>query len=300
MEQSRSQQQTPAEFARELLNPGAIASRYLADTSDDIPVLSDYKQCSVEVGYGGWPEYHSGTVEQTQPLKNTRYTGRRVDSMRREEVRINGTCVGAFVTQYGKKGPKIGQAQSQMAVWAFSDALGLHVPRHHWYPERKIVVVEEVGGPAERTFDPISVDSAVAERIEPTELLDYISILLLAGVEDLRHKNFKIGEEGKVYVFDFDKADQRFGGVNPLSIACGKAMNTIDLLNKARDGEIPIDRDQICSRVQELARDIHSSPHFNRILGTVELYDDRFKEETDISFEDQFRNNITVFSSTNE
>lgn len=296
MPTSTSQAQKPAAFAQDLLHSGALASRYLVETTSN-GVAADYELNGVEHGYGGWPEYHSAEIAGSQPLKNTQYTGRRVDSMRREEMAIDNKIVGAFVTDYGMTGARMRQAHSQMAVWAFCDAIGLQVPRHHWFPDQNIVVVEEVGSAEEETFDPFSVPPSVADRITGGSLLDFISIQLLAGTDDLRPKNFKIGEEGQIFVFDFDKADQTFQNISVLNNACGKAMQTVKVLNEVRDEGLAIDRDQICARVQEITTTLHSLPHMNRVLGTVELYDDLFHEETGESFETLFRNNITVFSS---
>lgn len=295
MSQTGSEQQ-PGEFARALLHPEVIASRYIGNTSRDDDVLADYNQQDSDVGYGGWPEYPFADVISQQPLKQGNYTGRRVDSMRREKVSTGTHTNAAFVTDYSETGPQMRQAHSQMAIWAFCDALGIDVPRHHWFPGENIVVVEKVGGLDEKIQDPISLDCEVADRINPDALLDYISVQLLAGTGDLRPANFKFGEEGQVYIFDFDKADQRFQSVAALRNACNKAMRTVDVLEEARTEDLSIDRDRICSRVQEIATTVNSPPQLNRILGTVELYDDLFAEATSESFEEFFRNNITVFS----
>jgi hypothetical protein len=289
---------SPGSFARNLLHSEVIASRYLVDTSQDDLVISDYENCGVQTGYGGWPEYSGAEVDSEQPLKQTQYSGRRADSMSRQEIIVDGTPKEAFVTDYRGGNPNTRQAQSQMTVWAFCDALGLNVPKHHWFPSNETVVVAEVGGPDETVVDPISIEPSVADHIDPDALMDYISVLLLAGTADLLPKNFKIGEEGQIYVFDFDKADQRFESIRVLKHACTKAMKTVNVLNTVRDEDLPIDRDGICTRVQEIATEINSSPHLNRILGTVELYDDLFIDETSESFEDLFRNNITVFART--
>lgn len=296
MPTSTTEPGTPAAFAQTLLHPGALASRYLASSSSNV-VIADYAINKVEHGYGGWPEYHTAEIGVEQPLKNTQYSGRRADSMHRQEVAIGDEVMGAFVTDCGVTGASMRQAHSQMAVWAFCDSIGLHVPRHHWFPTKKIVVVEEVGGTEEETFDPISVPPYIADRITGNALLDFISIQLLAGTDDLRPANFKIGEEGQIYVFDFDKADQRFQTIGVLRNSCVKAMKTVDVLNEVRAESLAIDRDRICERVQEIATSIQSSPHMNRILGTVELYDDLFVEETGEQFEELFRNNISVFSN---
>jgi len=76
-------------------------------------------------------------------------------------------------------------------------------------------------------------------------------------------------------------------------------MRTVEVINQVRDEELSIDRDEICSRVRVLSTQIQNSPHMDRILGTVGLYDDIFQDETGESFEDLFRNNIMVFAEEN-
>jgi hypothetical protein len=296
MQTPNTESETPGAFAQDLLCPGALAARYLAESAGNT-VIADYERQEIEYGYGGWPEYNQSEVKISQQLKETKHSGRRADSMCYQTVQVDGKEVGAFVTDYGTTGASLRQAHSQMAVWAFCDAIGLHVPRHHWFPKKDIVAVEEVGGIDEETFDPISVRPAVADRIADKALLDFISVQLLAGTDDLRPKNFKIGEEGHIYVFDFDKADQPFQSLSVLNNSCGKAMRTVKVLNEVREEPLNIERDRICERVQEIATTLQSSRHMNRILGTVELYDKLFSEETEESFEELFRNNITVFSN---
>lgn len=293
-------QTTPGEFARDLFHPETIASRYVADTSQDNIVQADYKQRGVTHGAGGWEEYHTAEVISDVPLKEGSYSGRRVDSMSRQELLLEGEEHVAFTTDYSKGQIRLRQAHSQMAVWAFCDALGLHVPRHHWFPDAEIVVVDEVGGVDEQVWDPVSVPAEVAERINQRVLLDYISVLLIAGNEDLRPPNFKIGDEGQVYVFDFDKSDYRFESTRVLRPTCNKAMQTVDIMNCVRDDKLSINRDVICNRVRTISMRLQASRHMDRILGTVGLYDDIFQEETEESFENLFRNNIIVFAEEND
>lgn len=287
---------SPGAFARDILHSEAVASRYRVDASSDEVVLADYEQQQVEHGYGGWPEYPQKEVVSKQPLKDTEHTGRRVNSMYRLDLAQNGSREAAFVTDYSGHQLRMQQAHSQMAVWAFCDALGLDIPRHHWLPEDEVVAVEEVGTSDQLVQDPVSVEPKYAKKVKGEVLLDYISVQLLAGTEDLLPANFKIDSEGHVYVFDFDKADQRFKSIGALRNACNKAMKTVGVLNKVRDDELGITRDTICSRVQEIATTLHSSVHLDRILGTVELYDDLFEESTEKAFQDHFRNNVIVLS----
>lgn len=287
---------TPGEFARDLFHPGTIASRYVADTSLDNVVLADYEQRGVIHGAGGWEEYHAAELRSEVPLKNGSYSGRRVDSMSRQDLLLGGEEYVAFTTDYSRDSIRMRQAHSQMAVWAFCDALGLNVPRHHWFPDAEVVVVEEVGGVDEQVWDPFSVPPEVAQRVNQRVLLDYISVLLIAGNEDLRPPNFKIGDEGQIHVFDFDKSDYRFETPRTLRPACNKAMKTINILNDVREEELSINRDVICDRVQMISTRIQGSRHMDRILGTVGLYDDIFQDDTSESFEGLFRNNIIVFA----
>jgi hypothetical protein len=296
---SDAAQTAPGAFARDLFRSGTIASRYVADTSQDNVVLADYEQRGVTHGAGGWEEYHTAKLISKVPLKEGSYSGRRVDSMSREKLLLDKKEYVAFSTDYSMGGVHMRQAHSQMAVWAFCDALGIHVPRHHWFPDNETVVVNEVGGADERVWDPLSVPAEVAERVNQRVLLDYISVLLITGNEDLRPPNFKIGDEEQVHVFDFDKSDCRFESPRVLRPTCNKAMRTVEVINQVRDEELSIDRDEICSRVRVLSTRIQNSPHMDRILGTVGLYDDIFQDETGESFEDLFRNNIMVFAEEN-
>lgn len=261
---------------------------------------ADYKQRGVNHGAGGWEEYHGAKLISEVPLKEGSYSGRRVDSMSRQELLLGGEKYVGFTTDYSRGDIRMRQAHSQMAVWAFCDALGFHVPRHHWFPDTEIVVVEKVGGIDEQVWDPFSVPPEIAERVDQHELLDYISVLLIAGNEDLRPPNFKIGDEGQVHVFDFDKSDCRFEALQVLRPTCHKAMKTVDIINDVRDEELSINRDVICDRVREISIRLQSSRHMDRILGTVGLYDDLFQDDTGESFEDLFRNNITVFAEKND
>lgn len=287
---------SPGEFARTLFSSETIASRFVGDTSQDSTVLADYEQQGVERGYGGWEKYDIAERTSQTPLKQG-YSGRRVNFMRREELLIDEKKQVAFVTNYSRSGISVKQAHSQMCVWAFCDAIGLDVPRHHWFPDDEIVVVEEVGEVNEQVWDLVSVSREIAERIDQRALLEYISILLIAGNEDLRPPNFACDEEGQVYVFDFDKSDYRFGSLDILRPTCNKAIKTINLINKVRDEKLSIGRDEICRRVQKISTQLQSTPQMDRVLGTVGLYDDIFADETKKSFEEQFRNNIMIFAA---
>jgi hypothetical protein len=291
---------TPGEFARDLFHPGTIASRYVTDTPQDNVVPDDYEQRGVTHGAGGWEKYHAAKVISEVPLKKGSYSGRRVDSMSRQKLLLEEEEYVAFITDYSGGGVRMRQAHSQMAVWAFCDALGLQVPCHHWFPDAEIVVVDEVGGIDEQVWDLFSVPPEIAERVDQRVLLDYISVLLIAGNEDLRPPNFKIGDEGQVHVFDFDKSDHRFGAPRALGPTCNKAMKTVNIINDVRDDELSINRDVICDRVRVISTRLQASRHMDRILGTVGLYDDLFQDETGESFEDLFRNNIIVFAEEND
>lgn len=289
---------SPGDFARTTLSPGTVASRYVGKTSQDHLVLADYETRSIVCGYGGWEKYDRAEINSEVPLKNGSYQGRRVGSMCRQELNIVGDRAVAFVTDYSGDSLSIRQAHSQMAVWAFCDSLGLNVPRHHWFPDKEIVVVEGVGEVNQAARDPISVNSEAVNRINSEHLLEYISVLLIAGNADLRPPNFKIGEEGQIYTFDFDKSDQYFKSASALRVACTKALTTIKALDEVRDVPLEIDRSEICSRVEKIATQIQCSQHMDRILGTIELYDKIFKEKTGVSFKNQVGNNISVFSTT--
>ena len=297
----REEWETPGSFARSLLDSDALAVRFRDDTLEDNVVLASFPEASSPSGIGGWSEYDPERVVSTQPLKETNYSGRRVDSMSIYTFDEEFEQTRAFVTQYPLEGssgePRIGQAHSQMAVWAFCDALGIDVPRHQWlYDERK-VVVEEVGTPEEKTWTVLAVEERYANEINHTQLQDLISVQLLAGVEDLSYRNLNIGESGRAYVFDFDKADQQFKSTNVLRIACGKICRTIKTIDEVRTTPLQIDRNSICARVQEIATGIANSPHRERILKTVQRYDEVFINETEQSFVELFDNNISILSA---
>jgi hypothetical protein len=200
----------------------------------------------------------------------------------------------AYVTDYSGSDPPIKRAHSQMAGWAFCDALGLDVPRHHWFPEERELVVEAVDGEGsvENTFE---IDANVASKIDRNEILDYISVLLLAGTDDLRRSNFAFREDGSVGVFDFDKLDQQFGSRRTLRISCGRAVRTVEALNQLREEPLNITKDSMCSRVTELANIVENSEHQNRIFDTVAQYDQLFPNSNE-SFEALIRKNVKTLS----
>ncbi|WP_254546184.1 hypothetical protein [Halomarina pelagica] len=210
--------------------------------------------------------------------------------------------VRAFATQYPGVGstrqPRIRQAHSQMAVWAFCDAIGIDVPRHQWLSGERKVIVEEVGTPVEETWPVLMLpDNGIADRVDQGRLQDLLSVQLLAGVEDLGSRNLKIGESGRAYVFDFDKADQEYQTHNVLPAACTKAKQSIRLINEVRSEPLTLDRDMLCERTRTIATKINNSVHRDRILATVRRYDDVFFDETNESFADLFANNISCLAT---
>lgn len=297
-----SQTTTPGSFARALLTSESVAPRFQMPTQNDTCVLADLPCSTSPAGIGGWPEFDLRHVESEQPLKESIYSGRRADSMViytfAEEYEQNR----AFATQYPQVGstrqPRIRQAHSQMAVWAFCDAIGIDVPRHQWLSDERKVVVEEVGTPAEKTWPIIALpDNTVADNVNQERLRDLLSVQLLAGTEDLGHQNLKIGESGHTYVFDFDKADQKYRTPDVLPQACTKAKKSIQIINKARSEPLDIDRDTLCDRTRIIATEIETSVHRDRILTTVGRYDDVFSNETNTSFVDLFDNNISCLAT---
>lgn len=288
---------TPGSFARSIFCFDALAPRFRKEKPDDERVLAESTIAASIPGTGGWPEYDPSYVVSRRPLKETQYSGRRADSMFIHTFGEEFEQERAFVTQYPDKGssgtPRIEQAHSQMAVWAFCDALGVDVPRHQWVEEERKVVVEEVGTPIEKTWTVLALGTAsCADKIDCVQLKDLFSVQLLAGIEDLRHQNLNIGESGRVYVFDFDKADQVFENHRVLSHSCNKACKTIDMLNEIRTNPLQLNRDEICERVREIATELADSPHKEPILETVRHYDSIFSEETEKEFAELFENNI--------
>jgi len=293
---------TPGSFARTILSADALAPRFRGGNQDDNAVLAD--SASSSLGIGGWENYEPDHIVSQQPLKDTNHGGRRVDHMFTCKLDNSFSQERAFVCQYPEPDssgpPRISQAHTQMAVWAFCDAVGIDVPRHQWLSDERQVVVEEVGRNDEKTWTTLRLDRGqqCVEEINPDRLRDIFSVQLLAGVEDLSHRNLNIGESGRAYVFDFDKADQVFESTAVLSHACNKACKTIRMLNEVRTTPLSLNRMSICDRVKEIASRINNSPHKQRILSTVEEYDRAFANETDRSFVDQFSNNITTLSES--
>lgn len=293
---------TPGEFARSLLDTEAIAQRYRGEEPEDEIVLAADFEYSEDSGIGGWPEYSPEHVVSSTPLKETAYSGRRAEAMAIQTLDQSLSHSEAFVTRYPPEesgaGPNIRQGQSQMSVWAFCDAVGIDVPRHHWVPNERAVVVESVGPADEDTSTVLTLDDPVyADRINPSQIRDLMSVQLLAGVEDITQRNLIIDERGLAYVFDFDKADQRYSSVEALRVACNKSCKTLEILDSIRSEPLGLARSSLCTRTCEIASAINNSSQKERILETVARYDEIFEPETGETFESLFRNNLSVLSS---
>ena len=250
--------------------------------------------------FGGWDEYEE--TEPGSPLGETGEelgrTAGHMDTVRLDdETAADSTGDRAFVTRYDSPdGPAAWNAQSEMATYAFCDAVGIDVPRHTYNAEEEWVASEEVPGTSAANID---AESFPRGKVDRDEYLDQVAVQLLAGNTDLTADNMKIDDEGRLHYFDFDYSRYEYANHGDLRGWADLTQRTNEILADLNepgpdtDADFEVSNDEFAERAKEIAVKIHNSGDTDRVVEAAAAYEPLF-EDTNRSPSEQIRNNIEV------
>ena len=283
------------EWAREHLTEGNIADRHLSGGEGGQRAHPIEEASTGRIG--GWDEYDGGETS-SQPLNETGgRTGRTSHYM--DRVDLSGETAAeagadtAFVTHYtddarpGTDGdpPHRECANSQMAVYAFADALGAKVPRHTYHRDEEWVAVEGVPGKAAaewRFHDDEARARTVTRNVDREQFIEMNAIQLLAGNRDLHGANVFIEPDGSVQCVDTDLGGRGFNDFDGCVRMANKAAAASDKIAQARgdigdkDEEFVVDNEEIAERAREIAVALDESGRDEAAIAAMKAYDDFF------------------------
>lgn len=301
------------QFARTMFAEGAIAYRHL-DPDEEGVVRAKNPDEDAPGRFGGWPEFDEENIEFRTGLTEAD-TAEGVTARWMELASLTGDSADsyrAFITKYdhnpdrvrdemAARGyerdrvypPEMWQAHSQMAMYAFTDALGVRVPDHTWDAEQEYVAVAGVEQPGRASTEPVTeLSEEAAARVDEDEFCDIMAVQILAGNYDLHSENVRVGEDGQVHCIDYDRGGSSWSNMAMMESKCRKAASTADRIDRRRGDDFQVSQTDIADRAQEIAVGLEVADETERVVRTVEQYDQVFQSETDRSFADTIRSNI--------
>ena len=306
-------------FAEETFAEGAIADRFRAsedvrgvpqDATDPLDADIGVRATPVAEGrpsrFGGWDRYDEANEIRRDPLDDAN-EGKGVSSHAMFLAGMKGTetdSYRAFITDYtdadGIHGISYRQAHSQMATFAFTDAMGVRAPAHTWNEDEEWVAVasvEKYGRSEIRSLNDVKLDDDATEfanNVDRDEYLDQIAVQMLAGNTDLHSENIKLGRDGSVHCFDFDRAGERFPDMASMEAEAYKASRSADKIDFRRDGSFDVDRTDVADRAAEVAYELEESGRKEAVVERVKQYDRLFYDKSGESFASTFKHNIEL------
>ena len=310
---------TPADieqFATDVFADGAVADRFHDDPrgADDADTLDPLNP---DVGaratpaaethpnrYGGWDDYHPNNVAYYEEIP-TRAKGITAHVMERAVMVGQETdSLRAYVTHYDNVENELHveweNAHSQMATFAFTDAMGVRVPAHTYNDDEEWVAVASVEkfGRADtvsvRDLDDPSTDAAFAENVDRDEYIDQVAVQLLAGNIDHHKDNIMLGRDGTVHCFDLDHAGRRYPDMATLESSAGKASRTADKIDDVRSDDFTVTRTAIADRAAEIAHELEAHDRKDAVIERVKPYDQIFYDRSGETFAQTFKHNIEL------
>lgn len=289
------------DFGLALFSDRAVAKRHLYD-QDYGKVRAANPEEDAENRLGGWPEFDEDNVLRRLSLEQAGgAAGVTKDYMEAAELSgEDAESYRAFITNYyhgdnNTYAPEMWQAHSEMAAYAFTDALGVRVPDHTWNEEEGYVAVAGVETPRRTsTKTTKAVSAEAAERVDRQEFVDIMATQILAGNRDVHGENIRIGEDGQVHCIDYDRAEKEYRDMDHLQQHCNKASMTARTLDRRRDSSFDVDEEDIAKRAQEIAVSLEASGETERVVETVAQYDEIFGDKTGRRFAEQIKSNIKV------
>jgi hypothetical protein len=310
---------TPADieqFATDVFADGAVADRFQDDPrgADDADTLDPLNP---DVGaratpaaesrpnrFGGWGDYHPNHVAYFEeiPRQEKGVTGHVMEQavMLGQET----DSLRAYVTHYdnveNESHVEWENAHSQMATFAFTDAMGVRVPAHTYNDDEEWVAVasvEKFGRTDTVTVQDLrksGTDAAFAENVDRDEYIDQMAVQLLAGNFDLHTQNIKLGRDGTVHCFDLDHAGRRYPDMASLESSAGKAARSASRIDDTRSDDFTVTRTMIADRAAEIAHELEAHGRKDAVIERVKTYDRIFYDRSGEAFAETFKQNIEL------
>jgi hypothetical protein len=248
---------------------------------------------------GGWDGFSEAQVESSESLLDADMHGATQQNMEILSLSADADAPAAFATQYGTDGKDWEQAHSQMATFAFADAVGLRYPAHTFDEESKRVIVEDVAdeGESTATLWDISDESSDypaewTDRVDADELLSHYAVHMLIGNNDLHGGNVIINDEGTVYTFDGDQSEQTFESSEEMRESMGAMGDSIRHLEDNRTEPLNISREDVVEEARSIAIEIQETGRKEEVLDHVGQYDEEFGDRSGRSYRDRLETNL--------
>ena len=294
------------QFARAMFSEGALSERARSDT-DEWGVEPAAESGTGRIG--SWPEFSRDNIEKRESLDDTdAATG--VTSSYMEVAQMSGESTDsyrAYLTQYGNDPqqevaegnatreldvPEDWQAHSQLATTTFSRSCGVRTPDHTYDPDDEIVAAAGVNRAGRAEAKPVGeISDETAAKVDREEFIDVCATQHLAGNTDLHSENVFADEDGGIHCIDYDRGRAEYPDMATMELRATKAQSSAEIIDRRRDDDFDVGREEITDRAQELAVALEVSGQKERVLRTVGEYDDQFPD-TENEHEGIIRNNI--------
>lgn len=278
---------TPAQISRQLFADG-VQSRTVRAGLDGHRAQSPSDDSRT---FGTWQTYDPGDVSQTGALgEHTETTGRTESHMTvsRLDASDSRAATTAFVTDYGYEvakepyPPEPRHAQSQMAVSAGLDAMGVRSPSHAFDTQTETVAVESVSRP---NYDAVGLESGddrletYGSRIDADQARDTLAANVLMGNGDLSPDNLQIGEDGSVITFDYDYTSDFDSTADAEASYRGMIDSGLEELREYAGDDFDVTTSEVLDRATEIANEMEGTGAVDRVKNAIEPIDDYFNEE---------------------
>lgn len=279
---------SPAEFAKQTFADGVQARRIEAGYDGHQSRIDDMDATEV----GTWNSFDSDDIVEREDLHDAVDISGRTSSFM-EEVTLSPSdgraATEAYVTKYDHNQmdsmtPSKENAQSQMAVSAALDAMGVQAPRHHFDSETKEVFVESVSRPGYDTEIAEDLSQEYADRVDPEQMKDMMAANIVVGNTDVKPDNLMVGEDGKIATFDYDYTGQ-YASLKSAKQTGGRCVDaSLKKINRARSEPLGITTDEVFERSEEIATQLRESGAVERVAEAAQQYDDYFNAQDDADF----------------
>lgn len=257
-----------AEFAQQTFAEGAIDPRYRDSPPEDVPAFPP-EEPSHENRVGTWDGFSEDRIESIDEIHANAYTA---DAMRELTLDTDsGAGAGtAFATNYNRdtalmEDPppqfvfdRVGNSlkQSQLALNAFTETIGLKGPDMTYNTEREYVVSKAVADDI-KTLDDESVnDDDRLEKVDRDELVDMMATHLASGNWDVAGRNIGIDADGGVHIYDYDRMDNDWIESDGITQhGSGHAIDSVEEIAEHRDDNAldGLTEEDITKRSEEIA-----------------------------------------------
>jgi hypothetical protein len=180
--------------------------------------------------------------------------------------------------------------QQSLAGLAFAEEMGAEVPRT--VHEGDEVIQQEVGGPDTETWTVRDAPDRILEKVDEDEFTRKMAIKTLAGDPDTRTDDLRVGEDGTIYLTDFDRTGAesysefgRDGDIGSMTEYAATIGTEIGQVNDDFKGDKTAHQREIGERAINMAKDLKEEGEVDEVLNPVRERDQEIQAREEVAEE---------------